>query len=899
MSGGGYNPFSDPAMLELFKQEVDAHSKTLTSGLLDLEKSAADTEAAEKMMRAAHSIKGAARMVGIDVVVKVAHAMEDCFVAAQKGQITLDGNSVDILLQGIDTINDISSGSTDAISEEKISDLTNKLEQIEMGTFAPGDMPPPAQEEISETDDSMLSLFRDDAKKTLKHLHEVFHECSAEGLVAESLEKTKSYLKTLRSGAKLSNAIHVSALVDTVEKIITLHENSGTAVPLQSDDVFSNTLVILEDTVNTLPASKAQAEFDALLTIVNQSIASLDNNAQQAADDDKVVEVDTVKDKPSATENKDNKPSTPVRDKQVPLDHSIQISTQRLNRLVGLAGESVVESKWVRSHSDSMQIYKRRQTDIINALDKLRNHLDEADVAEHITELFGDIQKRANNARAYLGSRLTELDDYDRRLTSLSERLNHQVLQTRMRPFSDSTHGFERMIRDLARSLGKRVELKINGDNTQVDREILTRIEAPLNHILRNAVDHGIETTDERVAVGKPESATILVEAAHNMGMLSITITDDGRGVNMDSLRKRIIDRELASEEMVASLNDSELLDFLYLPGFSTRTDVTEISGRGVGLDVVHSTIQEMRGQIRTSSTEGKGIRIQLLLPLTLSVIRSLLVNISDQAYALPLARIDSIHTLRRDQIQTMEGKQYFTINDRHIGLISAAQILEVSINNTQDDDVHVIVLGDRNSHYAIVVDQFIGERDLAVHILDPRLGKIRDVSAATLLESGEPALIIDIEDMIRSIEILISGERLAKINRQIDVSENISSKRVLVVDDSITVREVERKLLEARGYLVDLAVDGMDGWNTVHNEDYDLVISDIDMPRMNGIEFVTMLKGDAKFRQIPVMIVSYKDRKEDRDAGLQAGADYYLTKGSFHDESLIEAVEDLIGKAE
>jgi len=893
---GGYNPFSDPAMLELFKQEVDAHSKTLTSGLLDLEKSAADSEAAEKMMRAAHSIKGAARMVGIDVVVKVAHAMEDCFVAAQKGQITLDGDSVDVLLQGIDTINDISTGSTDAISEEQISSLTGKLEQIEMGTFTSLEAPASSQEQPSQADSSMLSLFRDDAKKTLKHVYELFQECPDNELDTNSLDKTKSYLQTLRSGAKLSSAQQIFTLVETLEKIISLHDSSGVGVPLQNDEVFSNTLVLLEDTVNTLPDIKKQSEFDDLLAIINKSIESLENSPSSSTEQD--VDENDNRQQPSKEERAAQYEAT-VRENQDTIDHSIQISTQRLNRLVGLAGESVVESKWVRSHSDSMQIYKRRQTDIINALDKLRNHLDEAGVAEHITELFGDIQKRANNARSFLGSRLTELDDYDRRLTSLSERLNHQVLQTRMRPFSDATHGFERMIRDLARSLGKRVELKIKGDNTQVDREILARIEAPLNHILRNAVDHGIETTDERIAVGKPESASIVVEAAHNMGMLSITIKDDGQGVNMDSLRQRIIERDLASEEMVASLNDNELLDFLYLPGFSTRSDVTEISGRGVGLDVVHSTIQEMRGQIRTTSTQGKGIRIQLLLPLTLSVIRSLLVNISDQAYALPLARIDSIHTLRRSEIQTMEGKQYFTINDRHIGLISAAQILEVSINNTQSDDVNVIVLGDRNSHYAIVVDEFVGERDLAVHVLDPRLGKIRDISAATLLENGEPALIIDIEDMIRSIEILISGERLAKINRQIDTSESTANKRILVVDDSITVREVERKLLESRGYLVDLAVDGMDGWNTVHNEDYDLIISDIDMPRMNGIEFVTMLKGDTKFRQIPVMIVSYKDRKEDRDAGLQAGADYYLTKGSFHDESLIEAVEDLIGKAE
>jgi two-component system, chemotaxis family, sensor histidine kinase and response regulator WspE len=208
-----------------------------------------------------------------------------------------------------------------------------------------------------------------------------------------------------------------------------------------------------------------------------------------------------------------------------------------------------------------------------------------------------------------------------------------------------------------------------------------------------------------------------------------------------------------------------------------------------------------------------------------------------------------------------------------------------------------VVVLGERLNRSGLVVDRFIGERDLVVHALDPRLGKIQDISAASVLENGDPCLIIDVDDMLRSIDILIAGGRLDRIQDNTHQAET-HGKRVLVVDDSITVREVERNMLTARGYQVDVAVDGMDGWNAIRMNDYDLVISDVDMPRMNGFEFVRLIKQDDRLHNTPVMIVSYKDREEDRQRGLEAGADYYLTKGSFHDETLIDAVVDLIGRA-
>jgi len=314
---------------------------------------------------------------------------------------------------------------------------------------------------------------------------------------------------------------------------------------------------------------------------------------------------------------------------------------------------------------------------------------------------------------------------------------------------------------------------------------------------------------------------------------------------------------------------------------------------------VVHNVVNEVHGVVRAFTKAGQGTSFEMQLPLTLSVMRALLADVSEELYAFPLVATDRIFKLPQAQIREVEGRQYFTFNDRRIGLVAARQIFSKGHEEKSDADLPVIVLSDRLNQYGLVVDRFVGVRDLVVQALDPRLGKLKNISAAAILEDGTPILIADTEDMVRSMDDLISGNRLRRIEHRGTGTENEQRvRRILVVDDSITVREVERKMLAAKGYEVDAAVDGMDAWNTVRSGDYDLVVSDIDMPRMDGIELVTLIKGDSDLRGIPVIIVSYKDREEDRRRGLEAGADYYLTKGSFQDQTLVQAVTDLIGEA-
>jgi len=296
-------------------------------------------------------------------------------------------------------------------------------------------------------------------------------------------------------------------------------------------------------------------------------------------------------------------------------------------------------------------------------------------------------------------------------------------------------------------------------------------------------------------------------------------------------------------------------------------------------------------------SRPGEGTTVRLKLPLSLSVLHVLMVEVGGEAFALPLHRVDRILSAQPSMIQSLENRQFIHVDGQNIALVPAAQLLGLDKNGDPKSAIPVVVISNQSTQFGLAVDRLLDERDLAVRPLDPRLGKVQDISATAVLEDGTPTLIVDVDDLVRSVDKLLSDGGLKKIVRTVGQATRLH-KRLLVVDDSITVREMLRQLLENQGYEVRTAVDGVDGWNAVRAEDFDLVISDVDMPRMNGIELVTQIKQNSKLNKIPVMIVSYKDREEDRRRGLDAGADYYLTKSSFHDETFLSAVVDLIGEA-
>jgi two-component system sensor histidine kinase and response regulator WspE len=759
----------DMSMVELFRLEAESQLAALTEGLLSLEQG--DTAALEAMMRAAHSLKGAGRIVNISSAVLVAHTMEDAFVAAQRNEVVLGSAQVDLLLQGVDILT-----------------------------------------RIAQSTDADLVTWETDRKP------------------------------------------EVTAFVAALIGVLAAVPNAKRAVPPAAPAETHGDNRVPPAPAVTAPAAEPPAAAPAPIS-------------QAGAP------------KPARAEAR-----------------TLRVTAENLNRLLGLAGESLVESRWLRPFGASVSRLKRLHHELNRSLDQLRDRFTAGESEARLTESLAETQRRLALCQEFLGHRLGDLDSYDRRSTNLAQRLYGEALAVRMRPFADGVAGFPRMVRDVARSLGKDVRLEIIGEDTPVDRDVLDKLEAPLGHLLRNAVDHGIESAADRAVAGKPTTGTITLEARHQAGVLLVSVLDDGRGADLVAIRAAIVRKKLVPAETAPRLSEAELLEFLFLPGFTLKETVTEISGRGVGLNVVQSMVKAVRGSVRVASTPGRGTRFQLQLPLTLSVVRALLVEVAAEPYAIPLGYIARTLRVAQTEIASTEGRQHFGFEGQRVGLVTMHQVLGCA-NTARTDTLSVIVFDDGDRRYGVVVDRFIGERELVFQALDPRLGKIKDIAAGTLMEDGSPVLIIDVDDLLRSVEKLAATGALGAALGPGITSETVARKRVLVVDDSLTVRELERKLLESRGYAVEIAVDGMDGWNAVRTGAFDLIISDVDMPRLDGVELTKLIRQDPKLRTLPVMIVSYKDREEDRRRGLDAGADYYLTKGSFHDTTMIDAVRDLVGE--
>ena len=750
----------DASLLELFSLEADAQTQVLSAGLLALERNPTQADQLEACMRAAHSLKGAARIVGVDAGVSVAHVMEDCLVSAQEGRLYLQPEHIDALLQGTDLL---------------------------MRIATPGNDVGPAD---------------------------------------------------------------IEAYVALMERL--LDPSLPIATPMPKPE--------------PIPAPRV----DALL---------LEPELEPAP--------------PLGSE-------APRQNKRMTEggERVLRVTAERLNSLLDLSSKSLVETQRLKPYLASLQRLKRIQSNSLRALDALDGQLKSLDLNLEAQEALADTRRLLSEAQALLAEKNAELDEFGWQAGQRAQVLYDTALACRMRPFADVLAGQVRMVRDLGRSLGKQVRLEIEGEKTQVDRDVLEKLEAPLTHLLRNAVDHGIETPEQRVLAGKPAEGLIRLRASHQAGLLVLELSDDGNGVDLERLRGTIVDRNLSPVETALRLSEEELLTFLFLPGFSLRDKVTEVSGRGVGLDAVQHMVRQLRGAVVLEQTAGQGSRFHLEVPLTLSVVRSLVVEVGEEAYAFPLAHIERMCDLAPDDIVQLEGRQHFWYEGRHVGLVAASQLLQRPPGQTPSDTLKVVVIRERDAVYGIAVERFIGERTLVVLPLDDRLGKVQDISAGALLDDGAVVLIVDVEDMLRSVDKLLNTGRLERIARRSQQATEAPRKRVLVVDDSLTVRELQRKLLLNRGYEVAVAVDGMDGWNALRSEDFDLLITDIDMPRMDGIELVTLLRRDSRLQSLPVMVVSYKDREEDRRRGLDAGADYYLAKASFHDDALLDAVVELIGGA-
>jgi two-component system chemotaxis sensor kinase CheA len=600
----------------------------------------------------------------------------------------------------------------------------------------------------------------------------------------------------------------------------------------------------------------------------------------------------------------------PVRSSHVPagpLDSASIVGTVRvpagkLDTFLARSGELLVARRRVEG----------RARDVTALRESLQRwHTEWRAVEKPLAELLREDGRTAptapprslTDALNHVGDRLSELDKGldrleagmkadGRLLKDAAGSLDEEVRRVRLLPFAEACQGLDRMVRDLAQAGGKEVALVVEGGSVELDRSILEGLKDPLRHLVRNAVDHGAETPAERRAAGKSPLVHVTVSANLRGGQVEVVVADDGRGIDLEALRQQLRRRRLPEPA-----DDRDLAQAVFLPGLSTTRLITDVSGRGVGLDVVKARVEAMHGNVVLSWVPGRGTCFTLAVPLTLTTLRALLVRAGGHTFAfvaasvLKLVRVNPAEALR-----TVEGRRLLTLGGPPLPVASLAEVLGLASEPAvAQGKVPAIIVAAGDRQMAFLVDDLLDEQGVVIKGLGARIRRLRHVVAATLLPSGEIALVLNTGNLIRTA--LARRADAPRLHPAPAVAPAAAArKRILVVDDSITTRTLERSILEAAGYEVEVAADGAAAWQLLQEHSADLILSDVDMPRMDGFALTEAVRASPRFHELPVILVTARESQEDRARGSAVGADAYLGKSAFDQQNLLATLAQLVG---
>jgi two-component system chemotaxis sensor kinase CheA len=586
---------------------------------------------------------------------------------------------------------------------------------------------------------------------------------------------------------------------------------------------------------------------------------------------------------------------------RMPAAETIRVATAKLDNLMDHMGELMV----ARMRTDHRlkeiraigQRVNRWQKDWSKVRGDYRLLKRQGGQRPEVNRLIDFLDVNGDNLKTF-GTAIQALlrqfvSDY-RYLALLTDDMHNGVRRVRMLHTATLFELYPRMVRDLAREQGKEVNLQVEGADTEVDRQLLDMMKDPLTHLLRNAVDHGIESPAAREAAGKPRAGTIQLRAAQKGNTIVLTVSDDGAGIDFNAVKQAALQRGLLTSQEIEGMQDHEILNLIYHSGLSTHRKVTEISGRGIGLDVVRKNLEQLQGMVDVNTAAGKGCTFTLTLPLTLATSQALLMGVAGQIVSIPTTTVVRILKAKAEEIGSIEGKPAIRVSGRPISLFSLARVLELPGSEapfTAGQKIPIVVVGVAEKKMAFRIDDLYGTQEVVIKGMGRQLSRVRNVTGSAILGDGQVVMVLNVADLVKSAQK--SAGTTASIPVQV---KEVARRRVLVVDDSITTRTLEKNILENAGYQVMVAADGEEAWAILQSEPVDGIVADIKMPRMDGFALTRKIKGHEKLKDRPVVLVTSLETTQDKIRGMEAGADAYIIKGAFDQEDLLATIERLIG---
>jgi two-component system chemotaxis sensor kinase CheA len=667
-------------------------------------------------------------------------------------------------------------------------------------------------------------------------------------VILESVDMMKALLENIRdNGTDVTDDINIDPVVAKLDAI-----SKGEAVSNSDDSAEEETEEVEDDIseadLENMTPEEVEAEIERLL--------------KQRAEEDKKLREEMKKE--NSSENKSDTPKEEKKEgKQVPKKQETKPTPKK------------EEPKKSVPAKKSSNVEQTIRVDV-NRLDNLMNLIGELVLSKNrLIKIYNDVEER------YEGEHfLDELNQVVSSISIVTTDLQIAVMKTRMLQIGKVFNKFPRVIRDLSRELGKKVNLIIKGEDTELDKSIIEEIGDPLMHMIRNSVDHGIESPEERIAAGKPEVGTVELKAYNEGNQIVIEIADDGRGMDPDMLKSKALEKGLISEKEADMMSDKEAFMLIFKPGFSTAAKITNVSGRGVGMDVVKTNVEKLNGIIEVDSTPSKGSVFKIKIPLTLAIIQALLVAAQEELFAIPLANVIETVRITTEDISAVEGKSVLKLRDEVLPLVNMSDIFKIEKILGNNQYLYVVVLGVGASKVGLIVDGLIGQEEIVIKSLGEYLKGIEGIAGATIRGDGKVTLIVDVAALMKLAKETHSSTIVTSIVEKKQKKEKPEDYVILIVDDSNTDRKIMKKCIEPLGFSIKEATNGEEALNILKNDsNIDAALVDIEMPKMDGYTLAQEIRKYNRFKNLPLIAVTSRTTKSDRVRGVEVGMNEYITK--------------------
>ena len=769
----------------------------------------------------------------------------------------------------------------------------------------------------------LLATFRIEADEHLKAMSAGLIELEknpAANRQAEIIEIVFREAHSLKGAARAVNLKEIESVCQPLESVLAALKNKQLAVSRPLFDLLYQTV----DALDSLLVPGGTGTTESRQTKPSMLIRQLDNALQgRFAPSDMAQPVSLPQQTPSGTVPEEPRVEsaesvTIAAPSLAPslASETVRVSTQKLDAVMRQVEEllsprlaSAQRARELTEVAASFATWKKQRARMQPALRQIERYIEGklngngAGLPKFPAQELPKLLEHLESEQLFMKTleerllRLSKFAAHDRRaLAGMSDSLLHDVKEMHLMPFSSLLEIYPRFTRDLARDQGKQVELLIQGGEIEIDRHILEEIKDPLMHLLRNCIDHGIEQPAIRQEKGKPACGTITIAIAQkDGGKIEIMVADDGAGIDADRVKATSRRLDLVSAEEAEKLDEQEAQGLIFLSGISTSPIITDISGRGLGLAIVREKIERLGGVITLESRHDAGTTFRITLPLMLATFRGVLVRVGEHRFVIPALSVERVARVDQQDIRTVENRATISLDGQIVALAGLGDVLELPRQSSTagaSAQIALVILGTGRQRMAFQVEEILGEQEVLVKTLGRQLARVRNIAGASVLGTGQVVAVLNVPDLLKSAVNRVSAPPASVAA---EMPEEATRRSIMVVEDSITSRALLKNILESAGYRVTTAVDGVDAYTTLRTGKFDLVVSDVEMPRMDGFDLTAKVRADKQLGELPVVLVTSLESREHRERGIDVGANAYIVKSSFDQSNLLEVVRRLI----